>query len=260
MKSIENMSSEEIYKRLFISIKFDNEAVNYKNLNMVEKFNFIKKITINSLYKISNKLKLIDIVIDKTHFTNIIYFTIYTIPSRNHPIVGFISLNNYADEIILIRPVGKKKYHISFQYPIILFERNYIKSSVYVYGLYLSAIKSINIRKEEILLDKQHSLLNCHNIKGCITKTKKNNINPNMKTKHIKHMRQMAINILKKYFNYLEKFNFTEAHNLLGDKTDNSPLNKTFRKLKKIHGHLEIFISLYDYVYKIKEYYLKITK
>lgn len=250
------MSSVSYIKtRLFITLKFNNEEIGYSKLTIPEKFNFISDTIYKNIKLISKTLKITSIDFEKsTPFTNIVYFVIYTLPNRNHPIIGYVSRGNSANEIVLVRPIGRKRYNLAIEQLDVYLHR-YMKHSLQeLYAIYLSIIKSIIIRKEELLLNDEFSLLNCHNIKGCITATKKVN-NTTLKTKKaiIQSYRNKGITIIKKYFTALEKYNFTEAEIILGSsKYIESPINTVFRKTKKIRGHLEIFIVLYKLIKSIE--------
>lgn len=276
-----------IKSRLFLSIKFDNEKIGYSKLTIAEKFKFISESIYKNLKFISNTLKIENIEFEKiTPFKNIVYFSILTKPNRNHPIIGYISRSNTANEIILIRPIGRKRYNLSIEQLEVYLHRYKKHQLEELYGVYLSIIKSINIRKEELILNPEFSLLNCHNIKGCITATKKANINSkitnrlrnnrlrnnkliktnknakliNNKKTVILTYRKKAITILSKYFKELENFNFDKAQEIIGkSKYDDSIINNVFRKTKKIRGHLEIFIVLYKIVKSVEDKYNSIN-
>jgi hypothetical protein len=255
------MSSDEIInirKRLFIKIKFNNLEVKYNKLSISEKFNLISNIIRNNITKISKQLKITNIIFEKTTpFTNIIFFTVYTLPNRNHPLIGFVSKANNTSEITLIRPIGKKRYNLDIDKLDIYLNRYKNHWTEELYGLYLSIIKSIVIRKEELLLNDEFSLLNCHNIKGCITATKKlSNKSLRTKKQQITLFRNNAIKVIINYFNELEKYKFSNAEEILGTSKDSiSLINNIFKKNKKIRGHLEIFITLYKLIKNIKEKY-----
>lgn len=287
-----------IKSRLFLTIKFNNEAIGYSKLTIPEKFKFISESIYKNIKNISRTLKIETIEFEKaTPFKNIVYFTIYTKPNRNHPIIGYISRSNTAEEIILIRPIGRKRYNLAIEQLEVYLYRYKNHTLEELYGVYLSIIKSINIRKEELILNPEFSLLNCHNIKGCITATKKigvsasgggkkrgksktsKNINIKNKPVNIKNKsdiksdvkpkskkgiillyRKKAIQVLAKYFGALEKYDFNTAQTMLGtSRYDESIINNVFRKTKKIRGHLEIFIVLYKLIKSINDKYNEIN-
>jgi hypothetical protein len=250
---------ENIRKRIFVKVKFDNEKTKYGKMTMLEKFDFIKSLASDNIDKISKTLKITgNIQFEKvTPFKNMFYFTIYTLPKKNHPIIGYISRSNTTNELILIRPIGKKKYNLNIDQLDIYLSRGLLIYLSDIYALYLSIIKSIIIRKEELIINDEFSLFNCKNIIGCVSATKKAGLSMS-KTKKAKlpDYKLPAINVITKYFKALENYNFTEAERLLGsDKNTKSEINKVFRNTKKIRGHLEIFIVLYKFIQNIERKY-----
>ena len=240
--------------KIIITIKFDSN-IDYKKMSIPEKIEYIEKVANQSISKISNQLTFDSFQIIKTHFKNYFYFAIYTLPQKNHPIIGYVSKKNDANEIYLIRPNGKKRYNISSDDLTLILEKKVLTKKEEVYALYLSLIKSIVIRKEEIFLDKEHSLLNCDNIKGCITQ-KRAKISNNEKKTKTAEMRLNAVNVLKKYFKYLEVGEYEKAREMIGmTKKEPTEFNLTFRSLKKLHGHIAVFISLYEFVETVISYY-----
>lgn len=252
------MSTAYIKKRLFNKILF-NEDNNYGKMEINEKFKLISNLIYRNIGNISKKLKIKFIEFEKsTPFKTVIYFTVYTLPDRNHPIIGYVSRSNSTNEIILIRPVGKKRHHLDSELLNILLDTEIKKSklnNLELYGLYLLIIKSIIIRKKELLISDEYSLLNCFNIKGCITEYKKTKNKDVILKKYQDKVKILLLN----YFNHLENSNYDLAYKILGDsKYSNSEVNLILRKKKKIRGHLEIFISLYQLIDKIKSLYIKL--
>lgn len=248
----------DLKKRLIIPVKFDSN-IDYKNMTIVEKIEYIQKLGIQNINKISTQLTYDSIEVIRTHFKNMFYFAIYTLPQKNHPIICFTSKKNDTTELYLIRPNGKKRYNISSDDLNSILEQKVLTEKEEVYALYLSLVKSIVIRKEEIFLDKDHSLLNCDNIKGCITQTKKANISNNDRKTKTAEMRMNAVKILQKYFKFLEGGEYEQAREMIGmTKKEPTEFNLTFRSLKKLHGHIAVFISLYEFVDMIISYYKKL--
>ena len=116
------------------------------------------------------------------------------------------------------------------------------------------------------ILTSQFSILKCENMTLCINKVteiSKMKLSTNEKqTLYIKvqdyYMKQ-GIELLKKYFKLLYEKNYSEAYSFLkgGDsKFDKyyrkTRLNTFFKNNKIIIGHLEIFISLYEFLHIIK--------
>jgi hypothetical protein len=255
---------KNIEKRIYIKIKFNNEKIGYNKLSIPEKIEFISKVVSENLNKISKTLKIFgNIKFEyETPYKNILFFTVYTLPKRNHPIIGYVFKNNTANEITLIRPIGKNKYNLNIDHLDIYLNRHDFIYLTEIYALYLSIIKSIIIRKEELVINPEFSLLNCYNIKGCITATKKaTNSNNKTKKEIIENYRRKGILVIKNYFAALESYNFTKAESILGTtKMANSEINTIFRKKKSIRGHLEIFITLYKLIKTIKDKYTETEK
>lgn len=227
-----------IRKRLILEIPFDNEKTNYKNLNMNQKFEFINKLAKDNLKMISSKLKFDSIQYEKkTPFKNTFFFIIYTINNKNHPIIGYISKANTANVLYLIRPTGRRKFNISMeQIQVYLYAKNEI-NLLESYAVYLSIIKSIVTRKKELISDPNFSLLKCSNIINCNSKNEKESI-------------QKAGEVLQEFFTHLEN-NKTKLASLMikeNGGTANQKLLTIFKNKKKIIGHLEIFIPLYELV------------
>jgi hypothetical protein len=254
---------DNIREKLFIKIKFDNIKVNYGALTIHEKFNFIKDLVKDNIKLISKTLSIDDIQFEKiTPFKKMFYFTIYTLPKKNHPIVGYISKSNKSNELILIRPIGKKKYNLTIDQLDIFISRGLLIYLTDIYALYLSIIKSIIIRKKELIINDEFSLFNCKNIIGCTAATKKSGLTISKTKKAVlPEFKIAAINVVIKYFKALETYNFKEAEKLLGsDKNSKSEINKVFRNTKKNRGHLEIFITLYKLIQNIQNKYTEAQK
>lgn len=253
------MLDKSINKRIFIKIKIDDN-LNYKKLTIPQKMELIKSLLMSNIKIISKKLKVSSVEFESnTPFKKYIFAKAYTMPDRNHPIICFIPLHNYASELILIRPIGKKRHHIDIS---LLQESlntdnksTYTYTNVELYAIYLMIITSIVIRKKELLLNKEFALLNCHNIKGCITESNKAQNNKD-KLRIINKYQNLVKKLLVSFFSALENEDYETAYSILGDsKYSQSDINIILRKKKSIRGHLEIFISLYKLIDSIKKYY-----
>lgn len=293
--SHKNTDVKTMEKRIFIKINFNNEMVGYSKMSIPEKFQFITKLINDNIHNISKKINLTDNIIfeKETPYKNTIFFTAYTKPNYNHPIVGFISRNNMANKITLIRPIGRKRHNLDMvllgNYITLLNIQikqtlnnknvnniktnvNIIQNNIILYAIYLSIIKSIIARKEEIIINPDYSLLHCYNMNACIIKpsldikmkkTKKQLLAEVRKGNKltlksiststygdlsndviniIKTSRKNASKVLKRYFTYLETYDFNNAENMIGT------LTTTFKQKKKNLGHLEIFIPLYKLI------------
>lgn len=274
-----NTKLSYIYKRLFIEIPFNNKkpgsfSVEYEKLTIPQKFQLIKELVNEKLGSISKKLKITSIDFEKeTPFNNIIFFTAYTEPKRNHPFIGYMFKTNNTNKIVLIRAIGKSRFYADTdQYQFILDNQNGYGLSVYlknyeVYALYLSVIKSIVIRKEEMISNPDFSLLKCSNIKECKTKKTKKKGSRSIVSKSLKgqkptdqpEYRKKAIAVIIKYFDKLEEGDIDDAIKILGKtKIADSEINRIFKTTKRLRGHLEVFISLYEIVELSKKRFVDI--
>lgn len=241
------MTSTHIEKRIFIEVQFNNIESEYSKMSISDKFLFISELIYKNIKKVSSGLVIDTITFEKdTPFKSIIYFTVSTKNNKNHPIVGFISRSNMTSELIFIRPVGKKKYNLSIEQLLVYLYDNHNIKLEELYGIYLSIIKSIVIRKNELIMDDKFSLLKCENIKNCM-KAKEEN-----KYKYINKAKEILI----EYFSSLENLNIKKANNLI----KSGKLMLVFKNTKKTAGHLEIFIPLYEIIALIKFKYNKIQE
>lgn len=257
------------------------------NTTFYKKFNGNKK-NINK-YILSEGLKLLNKMYSKicikeyTIYDDILLNNTFIIlkskSSMNHP---FIIYGNYHTNYVkLYLSFGKDRY--LGQLDLDLFEKllsdkyKHLLTKDEYYSLYLMFLDSIYTRKNELINNDKYSLLKCINIKQCLTTTKtikknnklstiqKNNL---VKEKEL-YYKKKAVNVLEKFFTMLDKGQFENAYKFLKvDKVkkgthkgkiikQNEYFNKQrldtfFKSNKKIIGHLQIFIDLYQFIHLLK--------
>lgn len=211
--------------------------------------------------------------VPKKKMKNYIYSLIITKPASNHPFVVYANIK--SNIIHIINPFGKEEEdgQISLnQFEKLLQDKYKDKIDIYLYyGFYLLFGESIKIRKMQLLLDEKYSLLKCSNIKQCrinVNKINKKRISLSLKKKEIKKANKFyeekAKKFIKKYYDLLDEKNFTEAYNFLkvkkGKYFKKQRLDTFFVKSKKLIGHLQILIDIYQFVFLIVDrfkYYIK---
>lgn len=183
-----------------------------------------------------------------------IYITITTSPNTNHPYIIFANIS--TNIINMLIPYGNEEKQVSSSLQDI---QSIISlcSSMEIYALYLSVLKSITLRKSAILDNDQYNLLKCENITNCVKK--KNEIKKMKETQKYKvemmkeyeiYYKKKAIVFLKIYFDLLTNQNYSNARDFLKGTTGKyfgkQRLNTFFKNSKTIIGHLHIFIPLYE--------------
>lgn len=102
-------------------------------------------------------------------------------------------------------------------------------------------------------------------IKREISKRKKTVLEGKKEVKQLEDFYQKkSVTFLSKYFDLLEKADFNEAYLFLKGKSSKyykkQRLNTFFAKTKKIVGHLEIFITIYEMLFKCIERYEEVKE
>jgi hypothetical protein len=159
------------------------------------------------------------------------------------------------------------------------------------YALFLLFADSIQTRKIEMITHDRFSLLNCSNIKQCVATTNKikrdagivvkrtkkrgrgankgygkRSVYNSSVTKEIQakelYYKKKAIVVLEKFFKMLDNADFAEAYKFLkvervkgkakrGDYFGKERLDTFFKSNRKLIGHLQIFIDLYQFTHLI---------
>lgn len=222
-------------------------------------------------------LEITDYVFHQSTDKDVVYATITTKPNVNHPYLVFAHIQDSV--MYLVNPFGKsqKEGQRSLDDFVYLLKSENKKklSEHHFYALYILFGESIRIRKKQILYNDKYSLLECSNIKLCQRKVRtiKREVGKRKKTvlegkKELQQLEEYyqkkSVNFLSKYFNMLEKADYNEAYLFLKGKSSKyykkQRLNTFFAKTKKIVGHLEIFITIYEMLFKCIERYEEVKK
>lgn len=199
--------------------------------------------------------------------------------SMTHPFIVFA--DHHTNYIKLYLSYGKDRYlgqlDLDFFEKLLSDKYKHLLTKDEYYSLYIMFLDSIYTRKNELINNDKYSLLKCHNIKQCITTTrtiKKNNkLSKTQKTNLIKekelYYKKKALNVLEKFFTMLDKEQFEDAYKFLKvDKVKKGThkgkiikqneyfhkqrLDTFFKSNKKLIGHLQIFIDLYQFIHLLK--------
>lgn len=264
------------YKNFFIKpIKIDSKIINIAK----RKFNITKIKTqehINQLGNILVSYALYYIkgqnpgLTYKEHYSFIdtnkvlphfIMTIIITRTNTNHPYMVFANIN--TDYIYFFIPFGNGTYQVDFVNLDKAIEHNELtRQEAYALSIFLQ--QNILVRKNTMLKIDQFSLLNCRNISNCVRKmneikrmrvslAKKKELQAHYNTFY----QEKAVKFLMKYFTMLENEDYQEAFLFLrgekGKYKGKERLNTFFKNSKQIVGHLQIFISLYKYMFNLKK-------
>jgi len=198
---------------------------------------------------------------------NYIFLVYITKTNTNHPYLLYINLNENTLNFLI--PNGKERK----QADILEYSEAITNCNRYdLSAIYILLEKTIYIRKFATL-NLRFNLLDCENITNCIVKMRlidKQKISTNqkneLKVKYNDYYINKAITLLKKYFDILEAKDYDEAQLFLkGSGTGKyktkyfgkERLNTFFRNTKKIIGHLEIFIVMYQLLHQARMRLLK---
>jgi len=209
-----------------------------------------------------------DFVIHQSWHRDWVYAALITKPNTNHPIIVFANVNDGI--MYLIRPFGKDPGQIGLDELERMLDSKFkdmINRAEY-YALYLAFQESIRQRKRELIYNDRHSLLKCSNIQACLKKqrelTKKRAISSVERERELKkwndYYEKKSIRFMEKYFKLLDDREYNEALMFLkGGNVHNSKyfgkqrLDTFYNNTKNIIGHLQIFIDLYQFVYKLTD-------
>ena len=195
-----------------------------------------------------------------------IFLVFLTKTNVNHPYLFYVNLDSNMLNFLI--PLGKEKKQSDID--------DYIDaintSNTYdLSAIYILLDKTIYIRKYSTL-NLRFNLLDCNNITNCIKKMReidKQKISTTqkyvLKTKYNEYYINKAIDILKKYFDILDKKDYDEAHLFLkgggfrykSKYFGKERLNTFFKNTKNIIGHLEIFIVMYELLHQARMRLLK---
>lgn len=196
------------------------------------------------------------------------YAALVTRPNANHPIIVYANVNEGV--MYLIRPFGKDSGQIGLDELERMLDSRFkdMISTAEYYALYLAFQESIRQRKNALLYDNKHSLLRCENIQACVRKKReigrKRNLSPGEKAKELQkwneYYERKSVRFMEQYFKLLDNRDYDEALSFLkGGNTEKyfgkQRLDTFYRNTKSIIGHLQIFIDLYQFVYKLSDRY-----
>jgi hypothetical protein len=180
----------------------------------------------------------------------------YTQPYNNHPFVMFGDITkNY---LYVLVPLGGDKIGQISSEEIIPLIKYFTKIEKLATSVLIN--RTIEVRRKNIIINPQFSLLKCENIRQCRIKLREINKNRNMSLQQKKYARlelekiylPKASQMLLKYFDLLTKKKYDEAFQFLkGGKNKRDEyygkqrLDTFFMSSRKIIGHLQVFINLY---------------
>lgn len=195
-----------------------------------------------------------------------VFMIAYTISHLNHPYLIYFNLDDKYINVLI--PLGKDYKQADTQYYInvineISVNKNHSKNNLsnmaLIAGCYVFLKDTLKTRINGILYS-QYSILTCDNMTLChnklseLSQSKLSESEYKQKYKQYQdYYMKIGIQLLQKYFNFLDKKNYSEAYELLkggankfSDYYGKTRLNTFFRNNKTIIGHLEVFISLYE--------------
>lgn len=219
---------------------------------------------IKLLFRGSAAVEIYDYIIHQSWHLDWCYAALLTRPNTNHPIIIFANVNESI--MYLIRPFGKDPGQIGLDELERMLDSRYkdmINKAEY-YALYLAFQESIRQRKRELIYNDRHSLLKCSNIQACVSKqrelARKRGITHAERDREMKkwneYYEKKSVRFMEKYFKLLDDREYDEALMFLkgGDTKKyfgKQRLDTFYRNTKNIIGHLQIFIDLYQFVYKL---------
>ena len=269
---------DEIKNRIFRSFRLSKQYTLKQLAGNKDKCDaYITLKAIEIIKKETPFLEITDYVFHQSPDKDVVCATITTKPNVNHPYLVFAHIQDSV--MYLVNPFGKaqKEGQRSLDDFVYLLKSENKKklSEHHFYALYILFGESIRIRKKQILYNDKYSLLECSNIKLCQRKVRtiKREVGKRKKTvlegkKELqeleKYYQKKSVNFLSKYFNMLEKGDYNEAYLFLKGKSSKyykkQRLNTFFAKTKKIVGHLEIFITIYEMLFKCIERYEEVKE
>jgi hypothetical protein len=193
-----------------------------------------------------------------------VFMVAYTISHTNHPYFIYLNLDDKYINVLI--PIGKDFKQATTQDYINVInsitnnksQKTHNKNPLLV-ACYLFLKDTLKTRVDGILYS-QYSILTCDNMTLCHNKMNEINkikISENEYNKiynqNQDYYMKIGIELLQRYFNLLENKNYSEAYELLKGGTSKfskyygkTRLNNFFKNNKKLIGHLEVFISLYE--------------
>jgi hypothetical protein len=274
--TIKNQIFKTVKNPELINISYKQKFTEKNKLNLDKLYNFVIYKSLLYFKENYSYMPINDYSIEKSIFTDWVYIILKSNHALTHPFICFANINN--NELYICLTFGKTlnlgQINLNEFEKLLMEKWKHLLTKYEYYALYLLFADSVAIRKKELITHNKYSLLNCNNIKQCITTTnkiKKNkNLNKTLKIKEIKekevYYANKAIKVLEKFFNLLENKEFEEAYNFLKIDKKRKGYNKGklliktkyfnkqrldtfFKSNKKIIGHLQIFIDLYQFIH-----------
>ncbi len=251
-----------VFQRVLISDGKTIRQIAGTSRQSAEAFIALKTIAAIKLYY-DKSLEITNYIFHKSWNKNILYVSLITAPNKNHPVVAYATLDE--PYIYMIRPFGKDKGQVGLNQFEDLLDAEYRDrmTPVEYYGLYLLFSESTRQRKLEMIFDDRHSLLKCSNIRPCLLKLKAIQTDPKLKTsaarqaaadKWREFFERQSIKMIETYFELLDEREYAVAYAFLkskGGKKTIPRLDTFFVTSKAIIGHLQIFISIYQFMYTL---------
>jgi hypothetical protein len=274
---VRNMEFDELHDYVFQRVLISNgptirqvvgssrQSVG-SNRRAAEAFIALKTIAAIKVYY-DKSLSVNNYIFHKSWNKNILYISLITAPNKNHPVVAYAHLDE--PYIYMVRPFGKDKGQVGLDQFENLLDAEFRDrlTPVEYYGLYLLFSESTRQRKLEMIFDDRHSLLKCKNIQPCQAKLKAIQMDPKLKTatarqatavKWQEFYERQSIKMIETYFELLDEREYAVAYAFLksggtGKKGGKQVprLDTFFVSSKAIIGHLQIFISIYQFMYKL---------
>lgn len=198
------------------------------------------------------------------YFPNVIITIMVTKTNTNHPYMIYTDITKNTIKFII--PFGNGAFQVDTPYLDSAIANKELKKVDYIM-LFIFFQQNILVRKNTMIRIDQFSLLSCHNISNCTKKM--NEINrmkisqvkkKALKEKYIAFYQDKAVKFLTKYFTMLEEKDYQEAFLFLrgerGKYKGKERLNTFFKNSKNLVGHLQVFINLYKYMFKMKEEFI----
>jgi len=259
----ENMKIEKIISHIKLpnGVSSTNDKIkaylNIKAEQIIKIHNPYLDFNINNIHT-KNNIFVLDII------PRYVFMVAYTISHTNHPYFIYLNLDDKYINVLI--PIGKDYKQANTQdYINVINSINNDKTNKtnknkpLLVACYLFLKDTLKTRVDGILYS-QYSILTCDNMTLCHNKMNElshsklsENEYKQKYTQYQDYYMKMGVDLLQKYFNLLENKNYSEAYDLLKGGSSKfskyygkTRLNNFFKNNKKIIGHLEVFISLYE--------------
>ena len=253
----ENMKIDKIISHIKLpnSVSSTNDKIkaylNIKAEQIIKIHNPYLDFNINNIHT-KNNIFVLD------NMPRYVFMVAYTISNTNHPYFIYLNLDDKYINVLI--PIGKDYKQANTQdYINVINSITTNKNNALVIACYLFLKDTLKTRVDGILYS-QYSILTCDNMTLCHNKMNELSHSKLSESEYKQKYNQyqdyymnMGVDLLQRYFNLLENKNYSEAYDLLKGGTSKfskyygkTRLNNFFKNNKKIIGHLEVFISLYE--------------